>query len=44
LKLDKVGSQSSNQQFGSAITYARRYALLGILGIGQEDDPTDTDR
>lgn len=44
LKMDKVGSQSSNQQFGSSITYMRRYALLAILGIGQADDPTDVDR
>lgn len=26
------------QESGSAITYARRYALLGFLGLGQEDD------
>ena len=44
LKLDKNGSQSINQQYGSAVTYMRRYALLAILGIGQIDDPTDTDR
>ena len=44
LKMDKVGAQSSNQQYGSSITYMRRYALLAILGIGQIDDPTDTDR
>jgi hypothetical protein len=44
LKMDKAGAQSTNQQLGSSITYMRRYALLAILGIGQIDDPTDTDR
>ncbi len=43
LKLEKAGSQSANQQFGSSITYMRRYTLLAILGIGQADDPTDLD-
>ncbi len=44
LRTDKSGAQSRNQQFGSSITYMRRYALLAILGIGQIDDPTDVDR
>lgn len=26
------------QKMGSAITYARRYALAALLGVGQEDD------
>jgi len=29
---------SKPQSFGSAITYARRYALCGILGLAVEDD------
>ena len=44
LKFDRNNSQSINQQYGSSVTYMRRYALLAILGIGQMDDPTDTDR
>lgn len=43
LKPEK-GGQSPNQIFGSSITYMRRYAMLAILGIGQTDDPVDTDR
>jgi len=31
-------SQMSAQQVGSAITYARRYALQALLGINAEDD------
>jgi hypothetical protein len=27
------------QQFGIALTYARRYALMAALGLGPEDDP-----
>lgn len=34
LKLDKQSAQGA----GSAITYARRYALSAILGISSEDD------
>lgn len=44
LKFDRNNSQSINQQYGSSITYMRRYALLAILGIGQMDDPMDNDR
>ncbi len=41
---DRVESElpiagSNPQQMGSAITYARRYAILGLLGlVGDEDD------
>jgi len=31
------------QRFGSAYTYARRFALMGIYGIASADDPTDDD-
>lgn len=31
-------SQNNPQEFGSAITYARRYSLSSILGIATEDD------
>src|SRR5699024_5628712 len=34
LKMDKVTAQGA----GSAITYARRYALSAVLGISSEDD------
>lgn len=34
LKMDKVTAQGA----GSAITYARRYAISAILGISSEDD------
>lgn len=44
LKIEKTGSQSPNQQFGTSVTYMRRYAVMAILGIGQIDDPNDTDR
>lgn len=30
--------EKNNQQFGSALTYMRRYALTAILGIAAEDD------
>src|SRR6478735_5670956 len=30
--------ESNPQQMGSAITYARRYALLAMLGLAPEDD------
>lgn len=29
------------QQFGSAVTYIRRYALMGITGLASEDDDAD---
>lgn len=35
-------AKSSPQDGGSAITYARRYALLGALGIAAEDDDGET--
>ncbi len=44
LRLDKSNTQSMNQTVGSSITYMRRYALLAILGVGQTDDPVDTDK
>ena len=31
-------SKNDMQQLGSAITYARRYALVSMLGLEQEDD------
>ena len=31
-------AQNTPQASGSALTYARRYALLAILGLGTEDD------
>ncbi len=31
-------SKSDAQGYGSALTYARRYALMGILGLAPEDD------
>jgi hypothetical protein len=31
-------SQNTPQASGSALTYARRYALLAVLGLGTEDD------
>lgn len=31
-------SQQNAQQFGSAATYARRYGLNSLLGLGTEDD------
>lgn len=34
LKMDKITAQGA----GSAITYARRYALSAVLGIASEDD------
>jgi len=33
-----VGGKKDAQAVGSAITYARRYALAGVCGIAQEDD------
>jgi hypothetical protein len=35
-------AKSSPQDGGSAITYARRYALLAALGIAAEDDDAET--
>jgi hypothetical protein len=31
-------SKSDAQGYGSALTYARRYAIMGILGLAPEDD------
>jgi len=31
------------QDFGKCITYARRYSILALLGMGQVDDPDDDD-
>lgn len=31
-------AKNDAQGYGSAVTYARRYALLGLLGIAPEDD------
>lgn len=33
-----VGEKATAQQIGSAITYARRYALAAMIGIAPEDD------
>lgn len=33
-----IGSKVDAQGYGSAITYARRYALAAVLGVIQEDD------
>lgn len=33
-----LGSQQTSQALGSAITYARRYALSAVLGIAADDD------
>jgi hypothetical protein len=35
-------SKSDAQGYGSALTYARRYALMGILGLAPEDDDGNT--
>lgn len=37
-KIEKEKEKIDPQAAGSAITYARRYALAAILGINQEDD------
>lgn len=34
----KLPAQSDMQKLGSAITYARRYSVLALLGIAPEDD------
>lgn len=33
-----VGDKATAQQMGSAITYARRYALAAMVGVAPEDD------
>jgi ERF superfamily len=33
-----LGNQETSQSFGSAITYARRYALSAVLGLAADDD------
>ena len=38
-----VGKQDM-QGFGSAVTYARRYALMAALGIAPEDDDGNVER
>lgn len=42
IELDKKGMDRS-QIFGSASTYARKYALGGLLLVGGEDDPDSKD-
>ncbi len=37
MKIESKG-KSSPQSIGSAITYARRYQILALLGIASEDD------
>ena len=37
-QLTMKADNSSPQKIGSVMTYARRYALAAILGVGQEDD------
>jgi hypothetical protein len=34
----RLAAGKTAQQAGSAVTYARRYALLAVLGLGAEDD------
>jgi hypothetical protein len=36
--LEVAKTQGTPQAHGSALTYARRYSLLGVLGIATEDD------
>lgn len=38
---DPSGSKNSIQAIGSAVTYLRRYTLLGILGMATSDEDTD---
>lgn len=38
---DKSGSKNDIQALGSALTYLKRYALLGALGIAVADEDTD---
>lgn len=33
-----LGSKQTSQAYGSAITYARRYAMLAVLGLAPDDD------
>lgn len=42
LKGGEVIADLTMQGLGAAITYARRYALAAMLGIGQEDDDGNT--
>lgn len=37
-QLNMKAENVSPQKIGSVITYARRYALAALLGVGQEDD------
>lgn len=36
-----VGNASEAQEFGAGVTYARRYALLSILGLAAGEEDTD---
>lgn len=38
---DNSGSKNSIQAIGSAVTYLRRYTLLGVLGMATSDDDND---
>ena len=38
---DPSGSKNAIQAIGSAVTYLRRYTLLGVLGMATSDEDTD---
>jgi hypothetical protein len=38
----RIKDASNPQAYGSAITYARRYALAGIFCLNQEDDDANS--
>lgn len=41
MEMDLIAERSSPQAIGSAITYARRYSLMGLIGLvakGEDDD------
>lgn len=38
---DSSGSKNSIQAIGSAVSYLRRYTLLGVLGMATSDEDTD---
>ena len=39
--IDKGGFMTSPQQFASALTFAKRYALCNVLGLSTSEEDTD---
>ena len=41
IPVDKSGYMTAPQQYASALTFAKRYALINVLGISTSEEDTD---